>query len=117
VFGLIHPEIISFLPFQNAMKKTKQKKADKKKSAKKKPTLLGGAAKSIKKLGKGTAASVGKLSTTQKVLAGATLAALGVSYVRKQLAKNKAAAPTDTAIANDATVAEQNLDNLDTEID
>jgi hypothetical protein len=94
------------------MKKTKKKKSDKKK-----PTLLGGAAKSLKKLSKGTAASVGKLSTTQKVLAGATIAALGVSYVRKQLAKNKAATPTDTAIANDATVAEQNLDNLDAEID
>ncbi|MGI4821442.1 MAG: hypothetical protein ACRYFV_09550 [Janthinobacterium lividum] len=93
------------------MKKTKKKKADKKK-----PTLLGGAAKSIKKLGKGTAASVGKLSTTQKVLAGATLAALGVSYVRKQIAKSKAAAPADTTLANDATVAEQNLTNLDEEI-
>jgi hypothetical protein len=92
------------ISFQRTMKKTKKKKADKKK-----PTLLGGAAKSIKKLGKGTAASVGKLSTTQKVLA--------VSYVRKQIAKNKAATPTNTAIANDATVAEQNLGNLDEEIE
>lgn len=93
------------------MKKNKKKKSDKKK-----PTLLGGAAKSLKKLGKGTAAGVGKLSTTQKVLAGATLAALGVTYVRKQLSKNKVATPVDTTLAEDANGAEQNLTNLDNEV-
>lgn len=98
------------------MKKTKKKKSDKKK-----PTLLGGATKSLKKLGKGTAASIGKLSTTQKILAGATLGALGVRYVVKQLGKNKAAkavetAPgADSALQDDAAVAEHNLTSLEEE--
>jgi hypothetical protein len=61
-------------------------KKNKKKKAAKKNTLLGGAAKSLKKLSKG---SVGKLSTTQKVIAGATLGALGVRYLIKKLNKPK----------------------------
>jgi hypothetical protein len=64
------------------MKKTKNKK----KKAGKKATVLGGAAKSLKKLSKN---SVGKLSTTQKVLAGATLGALGVRLLVKKLGKPK----------------------------
>lgn len=72
-------------------------KKNKKKKAAKKATLLGGAAKSLKKLGKG---SVGKLSTTQKVIAGTALGALGVRYLVKKLSKPKAtAAHTDYASA------------------
>lgn|GEM_PF-2267406 len=94
------------------MKKTK----DKKKKAGKKATLLGGAAKSLKKLGKG---SVGKLSTTQKVVAGATLGALGVRLLVKKLRQSKAAraagvdTSTDFARANDAAGAEENLSSLE----
>lgn len=97
------------------------KKNKKKKAAAKKPTLLGGAAKSLKKISKGTAAGIGKLSTTQKVLAGATLGALGVRYVVKQLGKNKAATPAnltpshDPAAADDAARAEYNLTSLEDE--
>jgi hypothetical protein len=70
-------------------------KKNKKKKAAKKNTLLGGAAKSLKKLSKG---SVGKLSTTQKVIAGATLGALGVRYLVKKLNKPKTTtADTDYA--------------------
>jgi hypothetical protein len=70
-------------------------KKNKKKKAAKKNTLLGGAAKSLKKLSKG---SIGKLSTTQKVLAGATLGAISVRYLVKQLNKPKATtADTDYA--------------------
>jgi len=69
------------------MKKTKKK--DKGKKAAKKATALSGAAKSLKKLSKN---SVGKLSTTQKVLAGATLGAIGVRLLVKKLNKPKAAA-------------------------
>ncbi|GAA4501617.1 hypothetical protein GCM10023172_23760 [Hymenobacter ginsengisoli] len=71
-------------------------KKNKKKKAAKKATLLGGAAKSLKKLGKG---SVGKLSTTQKVIAGATLGALGVRYLVKKLGKPTTTADTDYASA------------------
>ena len=76
------------------MKKTKKK--DKGKKAGKKATALGGAAKSLKKLSKN---SVGKLSTTQKVLAGATLGALGVRLLVKKLGKPKATATADTSPA------------------
>ena len=48
------------------MKKTKKNKAAKQK------TMLGGAAKSLKKLGKGTSRRIGRLSTTQKVVGGAS---------------------------------------------
>ncbi|MDO7885964.1 hypothetical protein [Hymenobacter cheonanensis] len=62
-------------------------KKNKKKKAAKKAALLGGTAKSLRKLSKN---SVGKLSTTQKVLAGATLGVLGVRYLVKKLGKPKA---------------------------
>lgn len=72
-------------------------KKNKKKKASKKATLLGGAAKSLKKLSKG---SVGKLSTTQKVIAGTALGALGVRYLVKKLGKPKTTtADTDYASA------------------
>lgn len=72
-------------------------KKNKKKKVAKKAALLGGAAKSLKKLSKN---SVGKLSTTQKVLAGATLGVLGVRYLVKKLGKPKTAtADTDYASA------------------
>ena len=53
-------------------------------------------AKSLKKLGKG---SVGKLSTTQKVIAGTALGALGVRYLVKKLSKPKTTT-TDTDYAS-----------------
>lgn len=83
------------------MKKTKDKKS---KPAKK--SLLGGASKSLKKLGKR------KLSTTQKVVAGAALAAIGLGLFAK---RRKAGAPTDaeTTQLTDADAAEQNLAALD----
>ncbi|TDN36163.1 hypothetical protein E4631_07785 [Hymenobacter sp. UV11] len=86
--------------------KKKNKKADKKKGA------LKGAAKSLKKISKG---SLGKLSTTQKVLAGATLGALGVRYLVKKLGQPKvpAAANPDTTYLNDAALAEDNLTALE----
>jgi hypothetical protein len=84
------------------MKKTKNKKS---KAGKK--TLLGGAGKSLKKLGKGTASSIGGLSTTKKVLGGAALVALGLSYLSKRrrgLTSNGSA---------DATAAEDNLSAME----
>lgn len=72
-------------------------KKNKKKKIAKKATLLSGAAKSLKKLGKG---SVGRLSTTQKVLAGTAIGALGVRYLVKKLSKPKTTtAATDYASA------------------
>ncbi|NVO32858.1 hypothetical protein [Hymenobacter lapidiphilus] len=57
------------------------KKAKKiKKTKAGKNTLLGGAAKSLKKLGKG----IGSMSTTKKVVGGATLVALGLGYLSKR---------------------------------
>ncbi len=88
------------------MKKTKKNKAGKNKAGKK-TTLLGGAAKSLKKLGRGTANGIGGLSTTSKVVGGAALVALGLSYFNKR--RNNANA-TD---ATDATAAEQNLTAMD----
>ncbi|MGI4870526.1 MAG: hypothetical protein ACRYFX_05030 [Janthinobacterium lividum] len=69
------------------MKKNKNKKA-----AKKKVGLLGGAAKSLS-----------KLSSTQKVLAGAgaTLGALGIRYLVKKRQAKAATAP-DAGGAEDA---------------
>jgi len=85
------------------MKKNKKIKADKR-------TLLGGAAKSLKKLGKGTATGIGGLSTTQKVIGGAALVALGWNYLSNRRGKT-AAATTDTT--SDAIGAEQSLAALD----
>ena len=88
-------------------------KNKKKKAGKKKLTALGGAAKSLKKLSKN---SVGKLSTTQKVLAGTALGALGVRYLVKKLGKPKAPTPSkapETTYQDDAAQAEQNLTSLD----
>ncbi|QKG58030.1 hypothetical protein GKZ68_16225 [Hymenobacter sp. BRD128] len=91
-------------------------KKNKKKKIAKKATLLGGAAKSLKKLGKG---SVGKLSTTQKVLAGTALGALGVRLLVKKLNKPKTAAATDAgtstdfAAASNAAKANYNLSSLE----
>lgn len=82
------------------MKKNKNKKN---KAGNK--TLLGGAAKSLKKLGSG----IGRLSTTQKVVSGAALVALGVSYLNKRR-RSKAGAATATP---DATGAEDNLAAMD----
>lgn len=79
------------------MKKTKTKAA-KNKSAKKQG-LLGGAAKSLKKLRKS------KLSTTQKVLAGAALAAVGLGLLAKRASKNGSATSPDTAAAEDNLAA------------
>ena len=79
------------------MKKTKDK-ATKNKSAKKQ-TLLGGAAKSLKKLRKS------KLTTTQKVLAGAALAAVGLSLLAKRNGKNGVSTSPDTAAAEDNLAA------------
>ena len=63
------------------MKKTKKNKPAKQKS------MLGGAAKSLKKLGKGTSRRIGRLSTTQKVVGGAALVALGLNYLSKQIGR------------------------------
>jgi hypothetical protein len=83
------------------MKKTKSKKSKPAKAG-----LLGGAAKSLKKLRKR------KLSTTQKVVAGAALAAIGLGLLAK---RRKADASSDAApdVATDASAAEQNLAALD----
>ncbi|WP_201982822.1 hypothetical protein [Hymenobacter rubidus] len=80
------------------MKKTKTKL---KKSKPGKQSLLGGAAKSIKKLRKS------KLSTTQKVLAGAALAAVGLSLFAKRAGK------ADVSATPSAAAAEENLAALD----
>lgn len=79
------------------MKKTKNKKKKADKKTGKKANVLGGAAKSLKKLSKN---SVGKLSTTQKVLAGATLGALGVRLLVKKLNKPKPTTTADTDYAS-----------------
>ena len=85
------------------MKKTKDKT---KKSKPAKKSLFGGASKSLKKLGKR------KLSTTQKVVAGAALAAIGLGLLAK---RRKAGAPTEaeTDSTTDATAAEENLAAMD----
>ena len=83
----------------STMKKNKKNKPDKKQ------TLLGGAAKSLKKLGKGTGSRIGALSTTQKVVGGAALVALGLSYLAKRQNGSAAGIPIDA----DAAIAEENL--------
>lgn len=87
-------------------KKTKNKTA-------RKTTLLRGAAKSLRKLSKGTTNSIGRLSTAQKVVGGATLLALGLSYLNKRRrATGDSSAPSSTP---DAAGAEQNLAGLNEE--
>ena len=85
------------------MKKTKKSKAVKNK------TLLGGAAKSLKKLGRGTAGRIGSLSTTQKVVGGAALVALGLNYLSKRLGSSDIPAPIDATTTADSVAAEENL--------
>ena len=89
------------------MKKTKDK--TKKSKAGKKSTLLGGAAKSIKNLRKS------KLSTTQKVLGGAALVALGVGYLAKRLNGNDLPARPDATTTADANAAESSLAAMETD--
>lgn len=85
------------------MKKTKKSKAAKKK------TLLGGAAKSLQKLGRGTAGRISRLSTTQKVVGGAALVALGLNYLSKRLGSSDIPAPADATTTADSAAAEENL--------
>jgi hypothetical protein len=95
------------------MKKTKNKTKNKKNKAAKKATVLGGAAKSLKKLRKN---SVGKLSTTQKVLAGTALGILGVRLLVKKMGKPQAATAPETSeygLSSDVTGAEANLTALE----
>lgn len=83
------------------MKKNKKNKASK---TGKKTSLFGGAAKSLKMLGKGK--GFGGLSTAQKVVGGAALVALGLNYWNKRRGKTADTAP-------DAAAAEENLAALD----
>ena len=83
------------------MKKTKDK--TKKNKAAQKTTLLSGAAKSLKNLRKS------KLSTTQKVVGGAALLALGVGYLAKRLSGADLPARPDATTTADADAAESSL--------
>jgi len=86
------------------MKKTKKNKVAKKQ------TLLSSAAKSLKKLRKGTSRRIGGLSTTQKVVGGAALVALGLNYLSKRLGSADIPAPADaTTTAADGVAAEESL--------
>lgn len=78
------------------MKKNKKTKV----KPTKKKSLLGGAAKSLRKLGKG---GIGKLSTTQKVVGGALLLG-GLGYLAQR--RNSAAAPTVASTDTDANTGE-----------
>ena len=80
------------------MKKTKVKKNKAGKS-----TLLSGAAKSLKKL------RTAKLSTTQKVVGGAALVALGLGYLSKRLNGADIPVPADATTTADAPAAEASL--------
>ena len=80
------------------MKKTKVKKNKTGKN-----TLLSGAVKSLKKL------RTAKLSTTQKVVAGATLVALGLGYLSKRLNGVDIPAPADATTTADALAAQGSL--------
>lgn len=98
------------------MKKTKKKKGGK---SKPKANVLGATGKSLKKLRKGTSATLCKLSTTQKVLAGTALGVLGIRYLLKKLTKPHASAAasdtTTTGLRSDASGAEANLTALEEE--
>lgn len=85
------------------MKKTKKNKVAKKQ------TLLGSAAKSLKKLRKGTSRRIGGLSTTQKVVGGAALVALGLNYLSKRLGSADIPAPADATTTADGLAAEESL--------
>ena len=84
------------------MKKTKVKKNKVGKN-----TLLSGAAKSLKKL------RTVKLSTTQKVVGGAGLVALGLGYLSKRLNGADIPAPADATTTADALAAEGSLATMD----
>ena len=84
------------------MKKTKVKKNKAGKN-----TLLSGAAKSLKKL------RTVKLSTTQKVVGGAALVALGLGYLSKRLNRADIPAPADATTTADALAAEGSLAAMD----
>ncbi|GAA3974639.1 hypothetical protein [Hymenobacter antarcticus] len=84
------------------MKKTKAKKNKAGKN-----TLLSGAAKSLKKL------RMSKLSTTQKVVGGAALVALGLGYLSKRLNGADIPAPNDATTTADAPAAEASLAAMD----
>ncbi|TGE09729.1 hypothetical protein [Hymenobacter fodinae] len=85
------------------MKKDKNKKKSVKGSKAKKTTLFAGAGKSLKKLGKGT--GLGKLSTTQKVLGGAALLAVGLGYLGQRRKSTPAATPNPDAAAAEESLA------------
>ncbi len=87
------------------MKKNKAKA--RKNKAGKKATLLSGAAKSLKSLRKS------KFSTTQKVLGGAALVALGVRYLAKRLAGSDLPARPDATTTANANAAESSLAAMD----
>ncbi|WP_210521270.1 hypothetical protein [Hymenobacter terricola] len=89
------------------MKKTKNKKKTGNAGNK---TLLGGAAKSLRKLGKGTASRIGGLSTAQKVVGGAALVALGLNYLSKR--RPKGASNGANSVSN-GTAADENLAAMD----
>lgn len=92
------------------MKKNKRTKTDKT------TTLLGGATKSLRKLGKDAANGIGGLSTAQKVAGGAALVALGLSILTK---KRRGATATEEAVTTPdyATAAEANLASLESRED
>jgi len=82
------------------MKKNKNK--NKKAKTSKKP-LFGGAAKSLKKLSKGS--GLAKLTTTQKVLGGAALLAVGLGYLGKRRTSTPAGVTGADANAAEASLA------------
>ncbi|QIX61774.1 hypothetical protein FY528_11290 [Hymenobacter lutimineralis] len=73
----------------------KSKKKSKAKAPKKK-SLFGGAAKSLKKLGKGS--GLRKLTTTQKVVGGTALVALGLGYLATRRAGSASSETATTDI-------------------
>lgn len=85
------------------MKKKNKTKA----KAGKKKSLLSGAVKSLKKLGKGRGLS--KMTTKQKVVGGTALVALGLGY----LATRQKTTPTSNGTDTDAAAAEQKLSSME----